>query len=100
MIRIMENSSFKAHITGMVQGVGFRHFAYKMAANFNITGYVKNLVDGRVEVFAEGSTSQLEAYLAELRKGPAFSRVEDVDVMWNEYQGKYDRFYIESMYRY
>ncbi|MEJ2636102.1 MAG: acylphosphatase [Calditrichia bacterium] len=49
-----------AHVSGNVQGVGFRYFTYKRAKSYNLTGYVKNLANGNVEVFAEGDRGDLE----------------------------------------
>ncbi|GAB4364864.1 MAG: acylphosphatase [Calditrichia bacterium] len=96
----MEKAAFKAFVSGLVQGVGYRYFVYRKAAQYEITGYVKNLFDGRVEVFAEGNKKDLEEFLAELWKGPQFARVENVQVEWLEYEQKYPRFYIETGYDY
>jgi acylphosphatase len=49
---------------GQVQGVGFRYTAVHIARRFDVTGYVKNLEDGRVELIAEGSTEEVDAFLA------------------------------------
>jgi acylphosphatase len=49
---------------GHVQGVGFRYTAAHIARRFDVTGYVKNLEDGRVELAAEGSAGQVDAFLA------------------------------------
>ena len=58
------------YVSGEVQGVGFRFFAERVAARLDVSGYVKNLFDGRVEVYAIGSAAQLEALKNELRRGP------------------------------
>ena len=52
--------------TGRVQGVGFRYTARRIAHHYPITGYVKNLPDGRVELLAEGSPSELDQLLADI----------------------------------
>jgi acylphosphatase len=62
----------------MVQGVGFRFFAQRIAGKLGVCGYVKNLFDGRVEVYAIGSQEQLQALRRELRRGPAYATVNDV----------------------
>lgn len=49
--------------SGHVQGVGFRYTAQSIAAGFDVTGYVRNLPDGRVELVAEGSPAELQAFL-------------------------------------
>ena len=67
-------------IAGRVQGVGFRWFAHDAAAREGIHGWVRNLVDGSVEVVAEGDTEALERLDAAVRRGPSQARVEQVDV--------------------
>ncbi len=65
-------------VSGEVQGVGFRFFVEREAARLGVAGYVKNLADGRVEVYAIGSTAQLEALKNLLWRGPRLARVENV----------------------
>ncbi len=65
-------------VSGMVQGVGFRYFAQSAAEKLRIGGFVKNLRDGRVEVYAIGTLLQLEELRAMLERGPRFSSVTEV----------------------
>ena len=51
------------HFSGSVQGVGFRFTARRLAQQFDVTGYVKNLPDGRVEIIVEGLPDQIDAFL-------------------------------------
>ena len=51
------------HFSGSVQGVGFRYTARRLADAFDVTGYVKNLPDGRVEIVVEGPPDQIETFL-------------------------------------
>jgi acylphosphatase len=67
------------HVSGRVQGVGFRFFVERAAAKLGVSGYVKNLFDGRVEVYAIGSVEQLEALADALRRGPPMAHVRHVD---------------------
>lgn len=67
-------------ITGRVQGVGFRWFTHDAAAREGVDGWVRNLPDGRVEAEVEGEREAIDRLEAALRRGPAASRVEDVDV--------------------
>jgi acylphosphatase len=65
-------------VSGIVQGVGFRFFAERVAGRLGIAGYVKNLRDGRVEVYAIGSEEQLRALRGELKRGPSAASVDEV----------------------
>jgi acylphosphatase len=69
---------YKIHITGRVQGVGFRWSAANEARNRQIKGFVKNLPDGSVYIEAEGSEVQLNFFVEWCKKGPAFGSVETV----------------------
>jgi acylphosphatase len=66
------------YVSGRVQGVGYRFFACRVAEEQGVTGYARNLRDGRVEVYAIGTEAQLRALLAELRRGPRHASVEAV----------------------
>ena len=65
-------------VSGIVQGVGFRFFVVHVAEKLHVSGYVRNLADGRVEVFAMGTPSQLAKLKAALERGPRFSSVTEV----------------------
>jgi acylphosphatase len=76
--------SFRALVSGRVQGIGYRYFTKKMAdRSGDISGSVRNLDDGRVEVIAEGPGDSLRRFIEMLGKGPPFSRVTDLEVTWN-----------------
>ncbi len=62
----------------MVQGVGYRFFAQRVAERLGLAGYVKNLRDGRVEVYAIGTPEQLLSLRAELERGPRAASVSSV----------------------
>lgn len=65
-------------VSGMVQGVGFRYFTQDAAEKLHIGGFVRNLRDGRVEVFAMGTSQQHAELRAILERGPRFSSVSAV----------------------
>ena len=65
-------------VTGMVQGVGYRYFARQLAQRLGIAGYVKNLRDGRVEVYVIGPASMLASIRTELERGPNGASVSSV----------------------
>ena len=85
----------KLIISGEVQGVGFRFFAQRAAAKHQVLGYVKNLPDGRVESWAQGSTRSVEAFKTELAAGPAYSNVEQIEEIVEEPTSIYSSFRIE-----
>lgn len=66
-------------VSGRVQGVGYRYFAERSAHESGVTGWARNLDDGRVEVHANGAAAQLEDFEARLRKGPRFADVRSVE---------------------
>jgi len=57
-------------ISGLVQGVGFRYFAEHKAAEFNISGWVKNTPDGKVEIKATGEPENLDVFIDYMKTGP------------------------------
>jgi len=83
----------RAIVKGIVQGVGFRYFTVYQAQRIGgITGYVRNLRDGSVEVVSEGEREKLEQLLAQLRKGPTGAHVTGVDVFWENPTGEFTNF--------
>jgi len=84
----------KTHITGMVQGVGFRYYVWHQARHLGLAGYVCNLPDGSVEAEAEGEEDKLNQFIEALKAGPSGAVVEEVKVEWKEYGGKYREFNI------
>jgi len=87
-------SSAKIIVKGVVQGVGYRYFAYNEARKLGLTGYVRNLIDGSVESVVEGKKESILEYIKALRRGPAFAHVTFVDVEWDSFEGKYSTFRI------
>ena len=72
--------SFHAVVRGQVQGVGFRYFARQRAEAHGVSGFVRNLPDGSVELHAEGAPGALDAFESDLRRGPSFGRVDEAVV--------------------
>lgn len=70
--------SVKGFVAGRVQGVGFRYFVLRQAESAGLSGYVRNLQDGRVEFLLQGDAAAVEIVLAQIRIGPSYSRVSEV----------------------
>jgi acylphosphatase len=66
-------------VRGRVQGVGYRNFAQRAATELGLTGYTRNLDDGRVEVYAIGPSSRLDEFAGRLHRGPQWSDVRGVE---------------------
>jgi acylphosphatase len=79
-------------VSGRVQGVAFRAYTVDEARDLGLSGWVRNLPDGRVEAEAEGERPALEALVAFCRRGPPAARVEGVEVRWAEWRGDLPRF--------
>jgi acylphosphatase len=79
-------------VSGRVHGVAFRYFAQRSAASLGITGWVRNLSDGRVEVLAEGRREKVDPFLDRLAAGPRMARVDSIDVRGEEATGEFEDF--------
>ena len=83
------------YVSGYVQGVGFRWYAEKIARQMaDVTGFVRNLGDGRVEIVAEGEEAQLERFLNELKSGYLGKNIEDIQNLEEPYTGQFSAFAI------
>ncbi|ODS41964.1 MAG: acylphosphatase [Candidatus Altiarchaeales archaeon IMC4] len=89
------NVAANVKITGNVQGVFFRASARDMAQSLGLTGWVRNLPDGRVEAMFEGDEERVKKAFEWCRKGPAGSSVENADVKYLPYTGSFKSFKIE-----
>ena len=81
-------------VTGMVQGVSFRWFVQRRAADLGLVGYVRNHSDGSVEFVAEGPRDALERLLDAVRVGPSEALVENIVTQWSTPTGEFYRFEI------
>jgi len=87
------NSRKRLHVlySGRVQGVGFRYTAKTVATGFEVTGIVRNLPDGRVELIAEGLKDELEGFQQAIRESGLGSLIGREDAAWeapgNDFRG-------------
>lgn len=87
----------QAHIfiLGYVQGVGFRRFVRQRARKRGLTGWVRNLPDGRVEAVIQGEQEQIEKLIEEVRKGPMLAKVEKIESQWEVITEAYSEFSLQ-----
>ena len=79
-------------VSGRVQGVFYRDFARREAEKLDITGYVKNLSDGNVEIVAEGTDEALKKFISICKKGPLMAFVKNVEMKEEPATGEFDGF--------
>ncbi|HTL47229.1 MAG TPA: acylphosphatase [Verrucomicrobiae bacterium] len=80
--------------SGTVQGVGFRYTAQNLSRRFDVTGYVRNLTDGQVEMLAEGEEDQLRQFLDAISNSHLSGFIRETRTFWDEPQGKFQTFEI------
>ena len=83
---------FTAYFSGTVQGVGFRYTTERLAGRFPVTGFVRNLSDGRVEVVAEGEEDSLKGFLKSIRESALSGYIRDVETQWGPADGTFTGF--------
>ncbi len=88
---------FQVHliISGKVQGVFYRVVCQEVAQELGLTGWVRNLPTGQVEVLAQGEKEKIEKLIEWCKKGPSGARVNDVDVIWENISEKVSDFSIK-----
>lgn len=90
----------RAHVyaSGRVQGVFFRSDTRDEAVRHNVTGWVRNLPDGRVEAVFEGEKKNVDKLIEFCRKGSPGASVTNVEVSWKPYTGEFESFKIRYRY--
>jgi len=88
--------AFRALVSGSVQGVGFRYSARREALRLGVSGWVRNLDDGDVEIWAEGDGAALADFREWLQEGPPGASIRSVDSQKAEPLGSYATFSIET----
>ena len=78
--------SIRVYITGTVQGVFFRGFVKENAERYNVKGFIRNLEDGRIEIFLEGNVNDVNKVLELCKKGPKNSIIRGVEIKDERFQ--------------
>jgi acylphosphatase len=86
-LEMAEITRLTAFFSGSVQGVGFRYTTQSIASRLSVSGYVKNLTDGRVELVAEGERTEIEQLLSEIRSELG-AGIQNVDTKWDAPAGE------------
>ena len=94
----MEELMARAHIfvRGRVQGVFYRKHMQEKARSLHLTGWAKNVIDGRVEIVAEGEKEQIEQFLKECKEGSALTKVQNIEVEYENYAGEFADFEVRE----
>jgi len=80
------------YIEGRVQGVFFRDWARRQARELRLTGWVRNIEDGRVEAVFEGPKKLLEKMIGKCKEGPPAANISHIDVVWEKGTGEFSDF--------
>lgn len=88
----------RAHIfiSGWVQGVGFRYWTRSSAQKLGLTGWVRNLPDGRVEAVFEGAGEKVEEMIEKCRQGPQWAGDNKIEVEWEKASEEFSEFEIRK----
>ena len=78
--------AIRIYITGTVQGVFFRAFIKENAERYNVKGFVRNLEDGRIEIFLEGNPNEVNKIIELCKKGPKHSQIKKVEIKDEKFQ--------------
>lgn len=79
--------SIRVYITGTVQGIFFRGFVKENAERHDVKGFVRNLEDGRVEVFLEGNVDEVNKMIELCKTGPKYSKIDKIEIKEEIFQG-------------
>ena len=78
--------SIRLYISGIVQGIFFRNFVKENAERYNVKGFVRNLEDGRVEIFLEGGVDDVNKMIEICKTGPKHSQIKNVEEKEERFQ--------------
>jgi acylphosphatase len=86
------NCVFAGKAASAVPGVDFKEWVQKEAQNLSITGWIRSLGDGRLEVLAQGTEKNLQELRVRLLQGPPLSKVEKLECKWIDYEKAFQKF--------
>jgi len=78
--------SVRLYIQGIVQNIFFRSFIKENAERYNVKGFTRNLEDGRIEVFLEGSSEDVNKMIELCKKGPKHSQIKKIEIVPEKFQ--------------
>jgi len=81
---------------GVVQGVCFRYYAQRRAEELGVTGWIRNLPDGRIEAVVEGSDANVDRMVQWLRRGPPGALVDEFEAREQPYAGEFPDFRVRA----
>jgi acylphosphatase len=93
-VTVAKRKRMQIFYSGRVQGVGFRYTVRTVATGFEVTGRVRNLPDGRVELLAEGTNEELEGFREAIRESGLEHFIQNEDVSWVDSQNEFRGFEI------
>ena len=93
-VTTVNRRQMRVYYSGRVQGVGFRYTVKSVASGFEVTGAVRNLPDGRVELAAEGSGDELQAFRQAIREAGMEHFIKNEDISWDEAKNEFRGFEI------
>jgi len=90
----MEKVRVHVFVEGKVQAVFYRTWTFKQACDLGLTGWARNIEDGRVEVVAEGEKKQIDKLIRLIKIGPPLAKVNHLDIIWEKKTGEFEGFEI------
>jgi len=91
----MQKTRLHVYFSGAVQGVGFRFTTKRIAEQYEVTGFVKNLSNRQVEVVAEGDRKEVESFINDIYSSSLSDYIRNIKKEWQPATGEYSRFMIE-----
>ncbi len=91
----MEQVRAKVLLEGRVQGVGMRYYTQQRALELGLTGFVRHITEGRIEVVFEGPSEQVETLLTWFQDGSPQAQVDTIALRYEEPEGQYSTFHVK-----